>query len=87
MQSQLSIVSYNSIMQTWVLLVHYRKMCLIMGSDFLQLGCKLYKFSEIQREAHKFREGTVHEMCNEAGYGSLGFRPILDRHIVKVKVY
>jgi hypothetical protein len=29
----------------------------------------------------------VHEMCNEAGYGSLDFRPILDRHIVKVKVY
>ncbi len=29
----------------------------------------------------------MHEMCNEAGYGSLEFRPILDRHIVKVKVY
>ncbi len=29
----------------------------------------------------------MHEMCNEAGYGSLDFRPILDRHIVKVKVY
>jgi hypothetical protein len=29
----------------------------------------------------------VHKMCNEAGYGSLDFRPILDQHIVKVKIY
>jgi len=41
----------------------------------------------VQCEARRFREGIVHEMCNEAGYGSLDFRPILDRHIVKVKVY
>jgi len=29
----------------------------------------------------------MHEMCNVVGYGSLDFRPILDRHIIKVKVY
>jgi len=29
----------------------------------------------------------VHDMCNEAGYGSLEFRLILNRHIIKVKVY
>ncbi len=29
----------------------------------------------------------MHEMCNVEGYGSLDFRPIIDAHIVKVKVY
>jgi hypothetical protein len=29
----------------------------------------------------------MHEMCNVEGYGSLDFRPIIDPHIVKVKVY
>jgi hypothetical protein len=57
------------------------------GVQFPTGGLELYKFSEVQCEARRFREGTVHEMCNEAGYGSLEFRPILDRHIVKVKVY
>ncbi len=27
-------------------------------------GLQLYKFSEVQCEARRFREGTVHEMCN-----------------------
>jgi hypothetical protein len=57
------------------------------GVRFPTTGLQLYKFSEIQREAHKFREGTVHEMCNVEGYGSLNFRPILDPHVLKVKVY
>jgi len=57
------------------------------GVQFPTGGLQLYKFSEVQCKARRFREGTVHEMCNEAGYGSLDFRPILDQHIVKVKVY
>jgi hypothetical protein len=57
------------------------------GVQFPTTGLQLYKFSEIQCEAHKFREGTMHEMCNVKGYGSLDFRPIIDPHIVKVKVY
>jgi hypothetical protein len=57
------------------------------GVQFPTTGLQLYKFSEIQREAHKFREGTVHEMCNVEGSGSLDFRPIIDPHIIKVKVY
>ncbi len=57
------------------------------GIQFLTGGLQLYKFGEAQCEARRFREGTVHEMCNEAGYGSLDFRPILDPHVVKVKVY
>jgi hypothetical protein len=57
------------------------------GVQFPTGGLELYKFSELQREARRFREGTVHEMCNVEGYGSLDFRPIIDPHIVKVKVY
>jgi len=41
----------------------------------------------VQREARKFREGNVHEMCNVQGYRSLDFRLIIDPYIVKVKVY
>ncbi len=41
----------------------------------------------MQCEPRRFREGTVHEMCNVKGYGSLDFRPIIDPYIVKVKVY
>jgi hypothetical protein len=57
------------------------------GVQFPIGGLQLYKFSEVQREAHKFREGNVHEMCNVQGYGSLYFRSIIYPHIVKVKVY
>jgi hypothetical protein len=57
------------------------------GVQFPTGGLELYKFTEVQHEARRFREGTVHEMCNVEGYGSLDFRPIIDPHIVKVKVY
>ncbi|KAH9569633.1 hypothetical protein CY35_02G000700, partial [Sphagnum magellanicum] len=57
------------------------------GVQFPTCGLQLYKFSEVQRETQRFREGTVHEMCNVKGYGSLDFRPIIDPHIAKVKVY
>jgi hypothetical protein len=57
------------------------------GVQFPIDGLQLYKFSEAQCEARRFREGTVHEMCNVEGYGSLDFRPIVDPHILKVKVY
>jgi hypothetical protein len=57
------------------------------GVQFPTTGLQLYKFSEIQREARKFRKGIVHEMCNVKSFGSLDFRPIINQHIVKVKVY
>jgi len=57
------------------------------GVQFPIGGLQLYKFREVQCEAERFMEGTVHEMCNVQGYGSLDFRPIIDPHIVKVKVY
>jgi hypothetical protein len=57
------------------------------GVQFPTGGLQLYKFSEVQREARRFKEGTVHEMCNVEGYGSLDFRPIIDPQIAKVKVY
>jgi len=57
------------------------------GVQFPTGGLQLYKFSEVQCEARRFREGTVHEMCNVEGHGSLDFRPIIDPYIVKVKVY
>jgi hypothetical protein len=41
----------------------------------------------VQCEVHKFREGNVHEMCNVKGYGFLDFKPIIDPHIAKVRVY
>ncbi len=31
--------------------------------QFTTSGLQLYKFSEVQREAYKFKEGNVHEMC------------------------
>ncbi len=49
-------------------------------------GLQLYKFSEVQYKARRFKEGIVHEMCNVKGYGSLDFKPTIDPHIVKVKV-
>ncbi|CAK9221362.1 unnamed protein product [Sphagnum troendelagicum] len=57
------------------------------GVQFPIGGLELYQFSEVQRQARRLREGTVHEMCNVEGYGSLDFRPITDPHIVKVKIY
>jgi hypothetical protein len=57
------------------------------GVQFPIGGLQLYKFREVQCEAERFMEGTVHEMCNVQGYGSLDFRPIIDPHIVKVKIY
>lgn len=47
----------------------------------------LYNFSDDQRRARKYREGTVHLMCNSQEYGSLDFRPIIDQRIMRVKVY
>jgi hypothetical protein len=41
----------------------------------------------MQCKAYKFREGTLHEMCNVQGYEFLDFKPILDQCIVKIKVY
>jgi len=57
------------------------------GVQFPIGGLQFYKFSEMQCKARKFKEGNVHKMCNVKGYGSLDFRPIIDPHIVKVKVY
>jgi len=57
------------------------------GVQFPIGGLQFYKFSEVQCEVRKFREGNVHEMCNLKGYGSLDFRPIIDPHIVKIKFY
>ncbi len=57
------------------------------GVQFPTGGLQLYKFNEVQSEARRFKEGTVHEMCNVEGYGSLDFKSIIDSHIAKVKVY
>jgi hypothetical protein len=42
---------------------------------------------KVQREARKFEEGIVHEMCYVQGYGFLDFKPIINQHIVKFNVY
>ena len=47
----------------------------------------LVRFSNAQLKAHRFREGTLHEMRNENGYGSIDFSPTSDPRIVRVKVY
>jgi hypothetical protein len=47
----------------------------------------LYNFSDEQRRAKMFREGTVHLMCNDEDHGSLHFRPLVDGRIMRVKIY
>lgn len=44
-------------------------------------------FSDDQRRATKFKDGSVHLMCNNEMYGSLDFRPIIDQRTMWVKVY
>ncbi len=43
------------------------------GVQFPIGGLQLYKFNEVQCEARRFKEGTMHEMCNVQGYASLDF--------------
>jgi hypothetical protein len=50
-------------------------------------GLQFFRFSDMQDQARRFREGTVHEMCNETGYGSVDFRPVLDPRIARIKIY
>lgn len=50
-------------------------------------GILLLRFSDDQERIHRYTDGTVHEMCNEEGYGSVDFRVVLDQRIVRVKVY
>ena len=57
------------------------------GARFPTEGVRLFRFSDDQHRARRFREGTVHEMCNVPGYSTLEFRPILDPSLAKVKVY
>ena len=38
-------------------------------------GLQFFRFSDAQHRAERFREGTVHEMCNVEDYGSVDFRP------------
>ena len=47
----------------------------------------LYNFSDEQRRAKKFREGTVHLMCNYEEHGSLDFRPLINGRTMRVKIY
>ena len=34
-----------------------------------------------------YREGIVHDMCNNEEYRSVDFKPILDSRIMRVKIY
>jgi hypothetical protein len=47
----------------------------------------LYNFSDEQRRAKRFREGTVHLTCNDEEHGSLDFRPLVDGRIMRIKIY
>ena len=40
---------------------------------------QLFKFSEEQHVARRYRTDTMHEICNESGYGSIECSPTLDR--------
>lgn len=57
------------------------------GARFPSDGLLFFRFSDAQNKARRFREGTVHEMCNEEDYGSVDFRPVLDYRIRRVKMY
>ena len=48
---------------------------------------QLFKFSEEQHVTRRCRADTLHEMCNEPGYGSIECSPTFDRCMSKVKVY
>ena len=47
----------------------------------------LFRFNKEHHRRYWLREGSLHEMCNEEGYGSVECRPFLDLRISKVKVY
>jgi len=47
----------------------------------------LYNFSDEQRSTKRFREGTVHLMYNDEKHGSLDFKPLVDGHIMRIKIY
>ena len=47
----------------------------------------LYTFSAEQCRANMYREDIVHEMCNNEEYGSVDFKPTLDSHIMRLKIY
>ena len=57
------------------------------GVRFYTDDLVLYSFSDDQRRARKYREGSVHLMCNSETYGSLDFRLVVDQRIMRVKVY
>ena len=48
---------------------------------------QLFKFSEEQHVTCRYRVGTLHDICNEPGYGSIDYSPTLDRRMSKIKVY
>jgi hypothetical protein len=47
----------------------------------------LYNFSDEQRCAKRFREGTVHLTCNDEEHGFLDFMPLVDGCIMRIKIY
>ena len=47
---------------------------------------QLFKFNKEQHVVRMYMAGTLHEMCNEPGYGFIECSPTLDRHMSKVKV-
>lgn len=50
-------------------------------------GVLLFGLSDEQRRIHMYRDGSVHDMCNEHGFGSFECRPLLDLRLSKVKIY
>jgi len=58
-----------------------------LGVVFKMPGIRMYSFSDIQSRARKYTDGQVYEMCNVEGYGSLEFKPRLDKDLRKIKLY
>ena len=57
------------------------------GARFPTNAVLLFKFSDQQEQADRYREGSVHEMCNERDFGSIECRPLHDDRLKKIKVY
>lgn len=50
-------------------------------------GMLLFWFNDEQHHDCKFRENSLHEMCNELNYESVNCTSLLDLRLSKVKVY
>lgn len=54
------------------------------GTQYPTDAVLFFRFNEAQRCAHRFMEGTLYDICNESGYGSVECMPLFDLRMSKI---